>query len=148
MDVSIVACFDPQLFFLCFFQVHPLAPKQTCTPFSSPPFLFSLCLCLFHFNGCLCLFGNGDATREPMLGCTGWSPAAVLWICLHGFHWGVPWWILLHLVIAIKEKTKKRKNLIVMALTLGAFWTPFQTNSSIWHPHIILTSLQPAALWL
>lgn len=86
-----------------------------------------------------------DAIREPMLGCTGWSPAADLWICLHAFRSGASidpgascyrhrW---------KTEKKKKKKNLEMnvnlMVLIVWPFWRPLwhSTGSCIWHPHIL-----------
>lgn len=61
-----VFCF-PFFSFLCVFSchmgllqsVHQIQDKHPHhQPALSPTVPFALCLCLFHFNGCLCLFGN------------------------------------------------------------------------------------------
>lgn len=72
---------------ICICQSPAACSKTNNTPYYYF-FLFCPLSMLIPFKWVPVFVWEHDAIREPMLGCTGWSPAADLWICLHAFHSG------------------------------------------------------------
>lgn len=90
-----------------------------------------------------------DAIREPMLDCTGWSPPAVLWICLHAFHSGAPIDPGASCYHHYGEKRRKILRLIWFWRCNRTLPGTTLTKSSIWHPQILPhRNLLPIVKWI
>lgn len=89
--VAIRARFDSPLFWFCIFLSLPSHSARYCPPAQSktetglatnlpPPWLIPLLLPFYR----ACVYEQ-DPIRASVLGWTSWSPAVILWICLHAF---------------------------------------------------------------
>lgn len=104
------------------------------------PVPFALCLCLFHFNGCLCLFENTVPSKSPCMAAPVDPLQPSKWICLHAFCSVDPQ------ASCCQYYGGKYPdiNAVLMVLKVVLSWTSTLTQCGCctWHPHI-LSPYQP-----